>query len=236
MNSKDGDRLDRLERTARHLNFWLGALAVLTALVLAKGISLEFMSARYVDRMVDQAESELTMVRAVIEEVVDPLFTTALRAEKASSIEKDKAGEKEGGSAFAWDDVSMMDTLLSLTGFESKRRLSHEDVLAHDYFSLPLSLRSNNEYTFFAVCDEHCSDLDLTLFRDGNVRAADSLPDSLPIISFSPESSGDFILRVTMFDCKPPEDEPPTVPEAREQGHVGCDWILKGYERSTARE
>jgi hypothetical protein len=57
-------------------------------------------------------------------------------------------------------------------------------------------------YKIAGVCDNDCPDLDIKLIDgSGNVLASDSLTDSLPIVSYQPSRSGDYNVRVIMYDC-----------------------------------
>jgi hypothetical protein len=57
-------------------------------------------------------------------------------------------------------------------------------------------------YKFGGVCDNDCPDLDIKLLDvRGNELASDSLTDSLPIVSYRPRQSGDYRVRVVMYDC-----------------------------------
>ena len=57
-------------------------------------------------------------------------------------------------------------------------------------------------YKIAGVCDNDCPDLDIKLLdRSGNELASDSLTDSLPIVQYRPGQSGEYRLRVIMYDC-----------------------------------
>lgn len=73
------------------------------------------------------------------------------------------------------------------------------DSASDDY---TFELKSGREYFIVGVCDQDCSDLDLTL-RDenGNVVAEDELEDDAPVLRITPRWSGRFQLTVTMFAC-----------------------------------
>jgi hypothetical protein len=57
-------------------------------------------------------------------------------------------------------------------------------------------------YKIAGVCDNDCPDLDIKLLDgSGNELASDSLTDSLPIVSYRPGQSGNYRVRVVMYDC-----------------------------------
>jgi hypothetical protein len=57
-------------------------------------------------------------------------------------------------------------------------------------------------YKIAGVCDNDCPDLDIKLLDgSGNELASDSLTDSLPIVTYQPSRSGDYRVRVIMYDC-----------------------------------
>ncbi len=57
-------------------------------------------------------------------------------------------------------------------------------------------------YKIAGVCDNDCPDLDIKLLDgSGNELASDSLTDSLPIVSYRPSRSGEYRVRVIMYDC-----------------------------------
>jgi hypothetical protein len=57
-------------------------------------------------------------------------------------------------------------------------------------------------YKIAGVCDNDCPDLDIKLLdSSGSELASDSLTDSLPIVDYRPSRSGDYRVRVIMYDC-----------------------------------
>lgn len=58
-------------------------------------------------------------------------------------------------------------------------------------------------YKILAVCDEDCKDLDLCLFdENNNTIECDQKIDDLPLISITPRWTGEFKLRIKMFNCE----------------------------------
>jgi hypothetical protein len=67
---------------------------------------------------------------------------------------------------------------------------------------LTLTLDAGTEYQILGVCDQDCSDVDLTLFdAAGNEVDSDILTDDAPIVSVSPRRTGRYRVRVSMATC-----------------------------------
>jgi hypothetical protein len=65
-----------------------------------------------------------------------------------------------------------------------------------------VTLISGVPYKIAGVCDNDCPDLDIKLFDPrGNEVASDSLTDSLPIVDHRPNQTGQYRVRVVMYDC-----------------------------------
>lgn len=72
--------------------------------------------------------------------------------------------------------------------------------------SLELSLDEGMDYAIVGVCDEDCTDLDLTLLNgNGDAISNDSEPDDFPLVSVTPDRTGTYVLEVDMYACA---DEP----------------------------
>jgi hypothetical protein len=66
----------------------------------------------------------------------------------------------------------------------------------------PVTLIAGVPYKIAGVCDNDCPDLDIKLLDSrGRELASDSLTDSLPIVSYRPGQSGEYRVRVVMYDC-----------------------------------
>lgn len=66
----------------------------------------------------------------------------------------------------------------------------------------PVTLIAGVPYKIAGVCDNDCPDLDIKLLDSrGNELASDSLTDSLPIVTYRPGQSGEYRVRVVMYDC-----------------------------------
>lgn len=68
--------------------------------------------------------------------------------------------------------------------------------------SILVALEEGRATAFLAKCDDSCLDLDLLLFDSRNdLVAEDSLADAIPLVEYTPEESGEFVLQVRMFRC-----------------------------------
>jgi hypothetical protein len=66
----------------------------------------------------------------------------------------------------------------------------------------PISLVRGRAYTIGGVCDVDCPDLDIKLIDpNGREVATDVLTDSVPLVSHTATMSGDYRVRVIMYDC-----------------------------------
>jgi hypothetical protein len=67
----------------------------------------------------------------------------------------------------------------------------------------PVRLEAGVDYQIAAICDDPCSDLDLTLFDPwGGVVAEDRFPDATPLLGVFSEEPTTFRLGVTMVECR----------------------------------
>ena len=64
-----------------------------------------------------------------------------------------------------------------------------------------LTLAPGSDYTLLGVCDEDCNDLDLALYQGNEEIVADATTDDWPILKVTPSSSGDYRVKVTMYEC-----------------------------------
>ncbi len=68
--------------------------------------------------------------------------------------------------------------------------------------SFTLTLRKGLSYKLVSVCDNDCSDLDLTLYDENyNVISRDNDSSSTPIVEVTPKWTGTFHLQVRMYAC-----------------------------------
>lgn len=66
----------------------------------------------------------------------------------------------------------------------------------------PVYLTAGSAYRIVGVCDNDCTDVDLSLEDDDRVvLASDLLEDDIPIINFTPKASATYWIRPTMVVC-----------------------------------
>lgn len=71
---------------------------------------------------------------------------------------------------------------------------------AEETFSLVL--RDDREYPIVSVCDIDCHDIDLYVYdENGQLIDQDEKRDVIPVLYIRPRWTGEFRIRVKMFDC-----------------------------------
>ena len=74
-----------------------------------------------------------------------------------------------------------------------------------------VNLNANRMYRFFTDCAPiGCENVDMALLHNGRVVEEDTLPDTLPLFTYTPRRSGAYTIRVKMEQCKP--------------GHASCAY------------
>ncbi|MBX7119173.1 MAG: hypothetical protein K1X31_09280 [Gemmatimonadaceae bacterium] len=71
--------------------------------------------------------------------------------------------------------------------------------------SWTLNFEKGVNYKIVGACDKDCSDVDIEVIDGSETIARDVLADDAPIVSFSPKTSGQLRIKVTMVKCS---DEP----------------------------
>jgi hypothetical protein len=71
--------------------------------------------------------------------------------------------------------------------------------------SWTLNFEKGTNYRIVGVCDKDCSDLDIEVLDGTDVLTKDVLEDDAPIVTFSPKTSGQLRVKVSMAKCS---DEP----------------------------
>ena len=67
---------------------------------------------------------------------------------------------------------------------------------------LELNLRAGTNYMVVGGCDYDCSDLDITAYTAGGTQlTADVEMDDVPVVAFRSETSGAYLVEVTMPGC-----------------------------------
>jgi hypothetical protein len=104
------------------------------------------------------------------------------------------------------DQVRVQLALIKLVGVADGWEETHNDKFdklnngQSDSFSF--TLRKGTSYKVVSVCDNDCSDLDLTLYDENNNEISkDTSTDSMPIVEVSPKRTGKFSLEVKMYSC-----------------------------------
>lgn len=111
--------------------------------------------------------------------------------------------------ATGWSESQVAAQLLVLASGMNLYNAELTDVQINDltngyYHTISLNnLQAGQTYVFMGVCDNDCSDMDMSLYDDaGNMVDRDVAPDAYPIVDVNPRWTGDFSLRVSMPDCQ----------------------------------
>jgi hypothetical protein len=68
--------------------------------------------------------------------------------------------------------------------------------------SVWIDLRGSSDYAIVGVCDNDCDDIDLYIYdEDGDEIDSDASTDDVPVLELSTRGSGEFRVRVRMFNC-----------------------------------
>lgn len=114
------------------------------------------------------------------------------------------------GAAFAQDeyDMQVLNQLVAVEGEMNKegwvidRDPYLERLDENEDAELDVPLERGVSYTIVGACDNDCSDVDFYMFDpSGAAVAEDTATDDIPIVSFVAQRSGDYRLRVRMYDC-----------------------------------
>ncbi len=104
------------------------------------------------------------------------------------------------GMAEAWGEQGSFRNALASAGYAETGsvdgRLNDEEESSHEFW-----LQANREYVFAGTCDSDCTDLDLKVFRRGQLIVEDTDSDAVPRVSFTPAVSGTYVVRAVMYSC-----------------------------------
>lgn len=102
-----------------------------------------------------------------------------------------------------WSQLSTQSTRASNEGFARFNYIiGYLDHNSEPVNNWPVYLSTGSTYRIVGVCDNDCSDVDLSLEdSDRVVLASDVLKDDVPIINFAPSTSATYWIRPTMVTC-----------------------------------
>ena len=87
-------------------------------------------------------------------------------------------------------------------GFRRTRVTKSGSLESGQSEAFPVRLEAGEKYLAVGLCEEACLDLDLAFYNEQDFEvASDTLEDDIPIIEFSPEVGGSYILRTEMIRC-----------------------------------
>lgn len=68
--------------------------------------------------------------------------------------------------------------------------------------SFTVRLNADQDYALVGACDVDCSDMDFWLYdENANLIDSDTSTDSVPVVRVTPRWSGQFTIRVKMYEC-----------------------------------
>lgn len=143
------------------------------------------------------------------------------RSQTRSTSVPDPEGQVEGPDS-GREQIEILELILSAKGLRETEDAPEAGVLSSfEEKELHFTLEAGQPVAFSALCSGDC---DLTLFGPDDVeRARDWLPDQYPVLEYTPEESGDFALRITMFDCSSAGQD------------ATCAWELKQWKQISSR-
>lgn len=91
-------------------------------------------------------------------------------------------------------------------GWTSSHDPYFNSLRANNSYYVPYYLSAGNTYSIFGVCDEDCSDIDLSIYDDkGNLISRDNSGDDIPLVSVRVIRSSYFQVKVRMYNCNTTE-------------------------------
>lgn len=100
-----------------------------------------------------------------------------------------------------WSQLQSVYDRASSNGYSSKHYLlSTLEDDGTDQWNF--SFEAGAEYQIVGVCDEDCSDLDLTVkTTSGTVIDSDTSSDDVPIVTIRPPGNGHYTIEAKMYNC-----------------------------------
>lgn len=100
-----------------------------------------------------------------------------------------------------WTQLQSVYDQASNNGYSSKHYLL-STLVDNGTDSWNFSFEGGAEYQIVGVCDEDCSDLDLTIkTSSGTVIDSDTSSDDIPIVTIRPPGNGQYTIEAKMYDC-----------------------------------
>lgn len=115
-----------------------------------------------------------------------------------------ETASRSGAGNGAWLEVAHRINREKIQGIDAAavEHPTHEHSLPEgEKHSQTVSLTAGRHYAFFADCDTNCSDIDMTLSRDGKDIVSLTDPSDAPEFSLRADESGEYRLTVAMEDC-----------------------------------
>lgn len=93
-------------------------------------------------------------------------------------------------------------TVLEERGYDKTHEYKIDSLGNRRSDSFTLSLQKGMRYVLVSVCDQDCSDIDVKVFDENNNEVGrDTEEDDKPIVEVTPRWTGQFRIRIEMFNC-----------------------------------
>ncbi|HUR92601.1 MAG TPA: hypothetical protein VMY38_08010 [Gemmatimonadaceae bacterium] len=103
---------------------------------------------------------------------------------------------------------SLLDQMIAITSGQGYQRdvstFGSQIIGALDddgVVQIQVTLRAGTRYAIGGVCDSDCSDLDLSVTSGTTVVGSDVLSDDTPIVTFTAQNTGPYMVKITMATC-----------------------------------
>lgn len=84
-------------------------------------------------------------------------------------------------------------------GYSVTHEPSFDQLRENQYQWITIKLRGGTNYLLTGLCDQDCQDLDLAIYdENGNLVKRDTQIDATPVVSVTPQWTGNFRIRVSM--------------------------------------
>lgn len=99
--------------------------------------------------------------------------------------------------------LDLIEVLLKDKGYEKTHNYAYSSLNDDGTETYNFNLKKGWQYAIVAVCDNDCKDLDVCIYdENGNKIECDQSNDSTPIVEAAPIWTGEFKIKVTMYDCR----------------------------------
>jgi hypothetical protein len=183
-----------------------GQVIGIATMYLEGGQNLNFVvPVRYVKPMLAMGERPQRFTRAVLPAASGGLATVENSSEPDSGKPSDSDSQSENQQAVVGSLAAQMKSVtadLHARGFEPSHDLSSGALNAHTFEEVTAELDARTTYAAVVVCDDDCTDVDLSLYAPQGGRVKKDLDESdFAMVTYTPSAAGTYKFRVGMFKC-----------------------------------